>query len=859
MDLSKIKNTGKWDSSAASLNENFSKVGTEVDKLKYAAYNSKLYATEALLKQAVPNPSVGDWAIVGDTIPGEIYRCDTDGEWTATGQTGGGYGMEVTEKHVTEQYVTEVHNEYTGDIVNNPDDEDLISEEKTEGSKVLKLADKLYNASVFSGMGRCYLRKNISEGKNVLTQAMMDKANTRYIIQYDYDLNGETVTVPEGCMLDFQGGSLKNGKINGNSTTVSASYIDRIFSNIELLGTFVNDTFSVKWFGANGTYVEDYNSKAIDEEDDAAFKMCVEAILNQKRGFMYIPKGVYGVRNIIFNPKETENFFGLKRGSTFGIRGEGSLSSVLVFQGNSDGVYYNPENKSLTEVYMSDFQIYGKSNMWDFSPHKVSDYVNLSSNFSGDNIGLLLVQSGYKSNIRNIHITGFRIGFANVYSYGGPNISNIYVDYSGIGYYGYKNTTVMHQDCTYNGYESGYLAFASSELLSLVVSEGNLKTIYNLDSSDLVAEMASRYNGDGFSFYSLSRITMLNCYTEYLFGASRKIISSFVEDISGNIGNTIYYFLTTDAARQGLKDYIKASISKFPSIYFKTYIQSYNSVGSYNSKNCFFDISEDLTDVSNIYIDIVDGTTEGTRIIDAYKIENGKYVASNVSMEVGILYRNPDSAKNLFNDGSIVPKIIIPLNNSIQNPISVFSGASIYTDDLTENHYNGYGNYFLGRRNINGQLQTENYEKYTDGTDGFYLGVNGVLNSVLRFNSYLKKADEITKTNHLFDIYAQSGKIKFNHIELGSKPDSPENCKTYAMYFDKQNHGLVTVTENLKKFIDSATGSTYAKKKGTTSQRPAELGNYPEDIGAVYMDTTLKKYIMWNGTEWRNLDGTTLD
>ena len=45
------------------------------------------------------------------------------------------------------------------------------------------------------------------------------------------------------------------------------------------------------------------------------------------------------------------------------------------------------------------------------------------------------------------------------------------------------------------------------------------------------------------------------------------------------------------------------------------------------------------------------------------------------------------------------------------------------------------------------------------------------------------------------------------------------------------------------------------RRDGTTEQRPILDNNF---IGFKYYDTTLQKYIMWNGTVWRNLDGTAL-
>ena len=160
--------------------------------------------------------------------------------------------QEVKIDPATGKLYTKPGGEGSVEIVNNPDDEDLHSVEKSEDVHVLQFADKEYNASSFSGLGRVYLRKNISDGKNVLTQAMMNKANTRYIIQYDYDLDGATITMPTGCTLDFQGGSLKNGTIEGNNTRIKAELNHIFATSITTTGSWKIDTVHPAWFGAKG-------------------------------------------------------------------------------------------------------------------------------------------------------------------------------------------------------------------------------------------------------------------------------------------------------------------------------------------------------------------------------------------------------------------------------------------------------------------------------------------------------------------------------------------------------------------------------------------------------------------------------
>ncbi len=138
-------------------------------------------------------------------------------------------------------------------ITNLPDEEDIT----VTDNRTLKLKDKEYAPKDYSGMGRVYLRKHYVNGVNTLTQHMMRKPNTIYIIQYDYCLAGQTIEVPDNCVLDFQGGSLRNGKLIGYNTRISGKTIN-IFDNIKLGGRFLDDlnplSFNINLLDWTSTY-----------------------------------------------------------------------------------------------------------------------------------------------------------------------------------------------------------------------------------------------------------------------------------------------------------------------------------------------------------------------------------------------------------------------------------------------------------------------------------------------------------------------------------------------------------------------------------------------------------------------------
>lgn len=95
-----------------------------------------------------------------------------------------------------------------------------------------------------NGMGYVILRKNKTFAEQVT------KENTIYEIRYDFDLNGATITIPEGCTLDFQGGSFRNGSIVGNNTKVRAG-LDKIF-NLDVEGSWDIPEAYPEWFGGVG-------------------------------------------------------------------------------------------------------------------------------------------------------------------------------------------------------------------------------------------------------------------------------------------------------------------------------------------------------------------------------------------------------------------------------------------------------------------------------------------------------------------------------------------------------------------------------------------------------------------------------
>ena len=124
---------------------------------------------------------------------------------------------------------------------------DLASSVQESLSQADEAYVRPYDSQSPNGMGYLVL----DNGKTFASQ--VTATNTIYEIRYNFDLDNASVTIPAGCMLLFNGGSLENGTLTGNNTEIQGEN-DIFDDSIELAGSFSNKEFRVDWFKKVSVY-----------------------------------------------------------------------------------------------------------------------------------------------------------------------------------------------------------------------------------------------------------------------------------------------------------------------------------------------------------------------------------------------------------------------------------------------------------------------------------------------------------------------------------------------------------------------------------------------------------------------------
>lgn len=208
-------------------------------------------------------------------------------------------------------------------------------------NKVARDTDSLFNEDD----RKVYLDKN----NGLLTQEMFrggeynKKTKSIFVIQYDYRLK-EDIALPEGCILEFDGGSISGAHtLSGNNTVIQAGLIKIFNTDVSFNGTWnVKETYP-EWFGAEGDNVNIDNTSSLNA--------CTHSYLSHRVVFSklyYISRPIYCCHGTLFTG--TGKHCGIVAKKNFhpinvDVKGESREVNALFYTPNP---YFDPHFEHLT-------------------------------------------------------------------------------------------------------------------------------------------------------------------------------------------------------------------------------------------------------------------------------------------------------------------------------------------------------------------------------------------------------------------------------------------------------------------------------------------------------------------------------
>lgn len=122
--------------------------------------------------------------------------------------------------------------------------------------------------------------------KNISFKEQVCKANTIYELLYDFDLSKDIVSIPDNCVLFFNGGCLSNGTIIGHNTDIRADR-RRIFRNVTISeeGTWLIQKITSEWF--------DFKINKNDYDNSNNFKNLSNLLSEEVHNTLVIERGEY--------------------------------------------------------------------------------------------------------------------------------------------------------------------------------------------------------------------------------------------------------------------------------------------------------------------------------------------------------------------------------------------------------------------------------------------------------------------------------------------------------------------------------------------------------------------------------------
>lgn len=639
-----------------------------------------------------------------------------------------------------------------------------------------------------------------------MIQDKFNKSNVIYRINNDIDLGGETLTIPANCTLDFQGGSFSNGTIVGQNTNIISGR--KCFDNIILKNINYINTL---WFGLSSANTSDKNTEILN------------SIINfgnsNEELSIYIPTGNYTLKSIKNNNAKVLHMFG---------DGD-SKTSLKLDKNDSDSIYFFELNINYSTI--RDLQIVGSVYNWDknyvfnntntnlIALLKINGFSNIikDCNFKGSpNHGVLL------NSVNNIKF--FNCSFLYNWGYGAFNIFTRGVIYDNcwaeLNYMGGIIHFSPYNITSYNPSNCISVKGSVTENNGIYGIKGNVKNYKNetfdnqgawvtlCNSWQDIIKIESTYKGTIDSIHVVCQPCKRKFYTLTQDGTLSFIDNRFNDIIVYKRNNAFH--ITTN------KEFLAGD-----TIYIHDFQQ--DCTISNNSPIWEFENYKYKGSMSMNYI-------QGSGIMPYIKIEDDVFYNYNIEGNNVKVIDNRTIKYNYFSNyiGKGIGKTVYyapnPTNGSVPNiyfpELKATTGTSFNTSVSIKNTLD------LGIIYCYALIRI-----FDNSLINFY--GRDANNEVIVLNSEMLGKIGLTVVEFVYDN--TDGNIQMMQVDCGSN-----NLI--------EGYGIICSNVRFPQFFNG-------NVKGSTANRPS-IGR--TGSGTLYYDTTLNKYICWNGTAWTNLDGTAL-
>lgn len=766
-------------------------------------------------------------------------------------------------------------------IINEPDEEDLTTVPESAEKNVIRFKNRLYDEANASGKGYKILRKYWKEvngvRKNILTQDMIDDANTIYEIRYDFDLDGAEIQIKEGCVLNFVGGGFKNGTVNNIGKILGVGEIDVNLKSSGEFGTIVSPIKMYKTcFDYNIKYMELYYASKHNVPIVLDFKN------NTPSRFGALGDLVSDDSNSLQALFDALSYYGgdadLTSLSNANAKGYLISKSIVIKSSNNpdEGYIQRPQINSIYSDYNVEYA--GKGcYIKAINLQKNEGAINLKSFGNGwpncTNINNLYIDSTDETNHHNSFALLFEDGLLNRFQKCMFNGRNGVLNICGIDPASYSKIGVLWEQCIFKSSNQDYgFAYSDGKMFGVGRSAGDNVLFINCDFEATTEIYA--YN-----------VKFINCMWSIKIDRPKVIPSTLGYHLGEDFGE--FDFSTNVLIESCLCCMLdQCYFEDLNTAIFINYNKNIPFNGRVIIDHCYINgRTNQKKDGAVYYADY--GLRIGVNIIGGLVQLADTYFRNTDYNEVFPFFQNAI----ILNESKTCKVILNNLKYGYESKPSLakrnlpyYKGPILFNCEKYENKIIGN---VKNKYTTNLLIFTCDSKKYleklkltvvAEKTEAgqLYCAIRDKEKSILEFSLKNGIYDE---TNKAYIYQTEDLNLNFDYNEVYTLSIYTESDDFINAYYELEINGFNGIplsnfsrrpkllTEGQKGLECWEDGKLYVwdgskwiyhqfsqyNTSGETSQRPQNI-----PIGFQYYDTTLKKYIVWNGTEWTNMDGTAL-